>query len=300
MPASLSKRWRRPTARAGGRGARPETITHELIEAAARQAVKDIGYEQEGFHWEKADVKILHPRAVRRHRRQGVDAAGNKDEGAGDQGIMFGYACRETDALMPAPIHFSHGIAKSLAEARHSGAAPLLGPDAKSQVTLQYENGKPVRATSIVVSTQHRRLDRHRSGARDRAAPHRQRAAAGLDAGGGVHLRQPDRPLRDRRSRRRRRPDRPQDHRRHLRRCGPPWRRRLLRQGPDQGRPLGRLCRALSRQERGRRRTGRALHHPARLCHRRVPPAGRLYRHLRHRQGGRGASVQGPARNWST
>jgi S-adenosylmethionine synthetase len=132
----------------------PEAITHELIEAAARQAVKDIGYEQEGFHWAKADVKILiHAQSA--DIAIGVDAAGNKDEGAGDQGIMFGYACRETDALMPAPIHFSHGIAKSLAEARHSGAAPLLGPDAKTQVSLQYENGKPVRATSIVVSTQH-------------------------------------------------------------------------------------------------------------------------------------------------
>jgi S-adenosylmethionine synthetase len=85
----------------------------------------------------------------------GVDALGNKDEGAGDQGIMFGYACRETDALMPAPIHFSHNILKSLAEARHSGAAPELGPDSKSQVSLEYQDGKPVRATKIVVSTQH-------------------------------------------------------------------------------------------------------------------------------------------------
>jgi S-adenosylmethionine synthetase len=87
---------------------------------------------------------------------QGVDAKGNKDEGAGDQGIMFGYAVRETDELMPAPIYYAHAILKSLAEARHSGAAPLLGPDAKSQVSLQYVDGKPVRATSVVVSTQHR------------------------------------------------------------------------------------------------------------------------------------------------
>jgi S-adenosylmethionine synthetase len=92
----------------------------------------------------------------------GVDAAGNKDEGAGDQGIMFGYACRETEALMPAPIHLSHAILKSLAEARHSGSAPQLGPDAKSQVSLEYVDGKPVRATSIVVSTQHADgLDQH-------------------------------------------------------------------------------------------------------------------------------------------
>ncbi|MBI2584565.1 MAG: methionine adenosyltransferase, partial [Rhodospirillales bacterium] len=86
---------------------------------------------------------------------KGVDAAGNKDEGAGDQGLMFGYACRETEMLMPAPIHFSHAILKSLAEARHSGAEPGLGPDSKSQVTLEYMNGTPMRAASVVVSTQH-------------------------------------------------------------------------------------------------------------------------------------------------
>ena len=86
---------------------------------------------------------------------QGVDAAGNKDEGAGDQGMMFGYACNETPELMPAPIYYAHAILRSLADARHSGAAPLLGPDAKSQVTLQYVNGKPVGATAVLVSTQH-------------------------------------------------------------------------------------------------------------------------------------------------
>ncbi|WP_158047700.1 methionine adenosyltransferase [Skermanella pratensis] len=132
----------------------PDSITPDLMESVARHAIKDIGYEQEGFHWEKADVKIL-VHAQSADIAVGVDAAGNKDEGAGDQGIMFGYACRETEALMPAPIYFAHGILKSLAEARHSGAAPQLGPDAKSQVSLQYENGKPVRATSVVVSTQH-------------------------------------------------------------------------------------------------------------------------------------------------
>ncbi|EWY42383.1 S-adenosylmethionine synthetase [Skermanella stibiiresistens SB22] len=132
----------------------PESITPDLMESVARHAIKDIGYEQEGFHWEKADVKVL-VHAQSADIAVGVDAAGNKDEGAGDQGIMFGYACRETEALMPAPIFFAHGILKSLAEARHSGAAPQLGPDAKSQVSLAYENGKPVRATSVVVSTQH-------------------------------------------------------------------------------------------------------------------------------------------------
>ena len=116
--------------------------------------MKDIGYEQDGFHWENSDVEVhLHHQST--DIAQGVDASGNKDEGAGDQGIMFGYACTETPVLMPAPIYFSHEILRSLAEARHSGAEPGLGPDSKSQVTLQYENGRPTRATSVVVSTQH-------------------------------------------------------------------------------------------------------------------------------------------------
>ena len=132
----------------------PGTITHQMLEDVARRAVKDIGYEQDGFHWKNADVSVyLHQQSS--DIAQGVDAAGNKDEGAGDQGIMFGYACRETEALMPAPIHLSHQILKEMAEARHSGATRGFGPDSKSQVTLQYEAGKPVRATSVVVSTQH-------------------------------------------------------------------------------------------------------------------------------------------------
>ncbi len=129
-------------------------VNAEEIEAIARASVRDIGYEQQGFHWRTADVQVyLHAQSA--DIAQGVDAAGNKDEGAGDQGIMFGYACRETDELMPAAIHYSHAILRSLAEARHSGAEPGLGPDSKSQVTLLYENGKPVKATSVVVSTQH-------------------------------------------------------------------------------------------------------------------------------------------------
>ena len=132
----------------------PLSVTRELVEQIARAAVKDVGYEQDGFHWQKAKVDI-HIHAQSADIALGVDAAGNKDEGAGDQGIMFGYACRETEALMPAPLHYAHAILKSLAEARHSGAEPSLGPDAKSQVTLLYEDGRPIRATSIVVSTQH-------------------------------------------------------------------------------------------------------------------------------------------------
>ncbi len=132
----------------------PQSVDAAQMESIARAAVRDIGYEQEGFHWEKMNVDcFVHSQSS--DIAMGVDAAGNKDEGAGDQGLMFGYACRETDALMPAPIYYSHQILKSLAEARHSGAEPGLGPDSKSQVTLRYENGKPVGATSVVVSTQH-------------------------------------------------------------------------------------------------------------------------------------------------
>ncbi|MBT4907844.1 MAG: methionine adenosyltransferase [Rhodospirillaceae bacterium] len=132
----------------------PADIDGARMEEIARAAVRDIGYEQDGFHWKNAKVDChVHAQSV--DIAQGVDAAGNKDEGAGDQGLMFGYACRETDVLMPAPIHYSHAILKSLAEARHSGAEPGLGPDSKSQVTMRYEDGKPVGASSVVVSTQH-------------------------------------------------------------------------------------------------------------------------------------------------
>lgn len=132
----------------------PSSITKDIIEETARNAVRDIGYEQDGFHWKNAAVDVfLHEQSS--DIAQGVDAAGNKDEGAGDQGIMFGYAVNETDVYMPAPIYYSHGILKALADARHSGVETVLGPDSKSQVTLKYENGKPVGAASIVVSTQH-------------------------------------------------------------------------------------------------------------------------------------------------
>ena len=124
------------------------------IEAIARKVVKDIGYEQKGFHWKKAKVGV-HLHGQSSDIAQGVDAKGNKDEGAGDQGIMFGYACDETPELMPAPIQYSHNILRAMSEARHKGKAPMLGPDAKSQVSLRYVNGKPVGCTAVVVSTQH-------------------------------------------------------------------------------------------------------------------------------------------------
>jgi S-adenosylmethionine synthetase len=125
------------------------------LEEAVRTAVRDIGYEQDGFHWKTAEFQSrLHAQSA--DIAMGVDAGAGKDEGAGDQGIMFGYASNETAELMPAPIQFSHNILAALAQARKSGKEAALEPDAKSQVTLQYENGKPVRAVSIVVSTQHK------------------------------------------------------------------------------------------------------------------------------------------------
>jgi S-adenosylmethionine synthetase len=132
----------------------PGDIGRDRLIAVAREAIKDIGYEQDGFHWNLAEISC-HVHEQSADIAQGVDAAGNKDEGAGDQGIMFGYACAETPELMPAPIYYAHAILKALSAARHAGKAPLLGPDAKSQVSLQYVDGKPVRATSVVVSTQH-------------------------------------------------------------------------------------------------------------------------------------------------
>ena len=129
-------------------------ISPDEIERVARQVVRDIGYEQKGFHWRDSSVQVrLHSQSA--DIAVGVDAAGNKDEGAGDQGMMFGYACRETEALMPAPIFFSHKILQLLAERRHAGELQGIGPDSKSQVTLRYIDGQPVGTTSVVVSTQH-------------------------------------------------------------------------------------------------------------------------------------------------
>ncbi len=132
----------------------PESIQPDDMISLARKAVREIGYEQDNFHWEKMDVQCLvHSQSA--DIAAGVDASGNKDEGAGDQGLMFGYACLDTPEFMPAPIQYSHEILKRLADARHAGKISGLGPDSKSQLTLRYENGKPVGCTSVVLSTQH-------------------------------------------------------------------------------------------------------------------------------------------------
>ena len=148
--------------RAGQPGASKEEnkrLTREIVsglEPKVRAAIRDIGYEQKGFHWEKAKYACyLHPQSA--HIAQGVDSTETKEEGAGDQGIMFGYACDETPELMPATLQYSHNILRRLAEARHSGECPALEPDAKSQVTLLYQDGRPVEVLQIVVSTQHKK-----------------------------------------------------------------------------------------------------------------------------------------------
>ena len=134
----------------------PVTVTKDLIAHTARMAMRDIGYEQDGFHWEDCDIEVLlHPQSA--DIAQGVDARQptNQEEGAGDQGIMFGYACTETPELMPAPLYYAHKILRLISEARHADQEKVLGPDSKSQVTIRYANGKPVGVTQIVVSHQH-------------------------------------------------------------------------------------------------------------------------------------------------
>jgi len=156
---------------------RGPTIPAEQLDQVIRAAIKDIGYEQEGFHWKTADIEILlHEQSA--DIAQGVDAQQptNREEGAGDQGIMFGYATNETPDLMPAPIFYAHKILRLISEARHAGIEKVLGPDAKSQVTVQYENGKPVGAREIVVSHQHLVEDLSSKQVRDIVEPYVRKA----------------------------------------------------------------------------------------------------------------------------
>tara|TARA_Y100000590_G_scaffold323706_1_gene367099 strand:- start:1051 stop:2214 length:1164 start_codon:yes stop_codon:yes gene_type:complete len=131
----------------------PDIKKNDLIQKV-RNCIKDIGYEQKGFHWKNCEIDVhLHSQSA--DIAMGVDSKGNKDEGAGDQGIMFGYACNETEVLMPAPIYYSHKILELMAADRKNGKADKLEPDSKSQVTMMYENGRPAKVTSVVISTQH-------------------------------------------------------------------------------------------------------------------------------------------------
>ena len=132
----------------------PEIKKNELIEKV-RNCIKDIGYDQEGFTWKEATKIESHLHSQSADIAMGVDSSGNKDEGAGDQGIMFGYACNETEELMPAPIHYSHKILRLMAEDRKSGKLNGIEPDSKSQITIEYKDGMPSAVTSVVISTQH-------------------------------------------------------------------------------------------------------------------------------------------------
>ena len=152
-------------------------VPKEQLDQVIRDAIKDIGYEQDGFHWKTCDIEILlHEQSA--DIAQGFDAQQptNREEGAGDQGIMFGYATNETSDLMPAPLHYAHRILRLIAEARHSGVEKVLGPDSKSQVTVQYENGKPVGVREIVVSHQHLVEDMTSKQVRERVKPYVRKA----------------------------------------------------------------------------------------------------------------------------
>ena len=256
------------------------TKAYADIPTIVRETILGIGYDssKKGFDGASCGVSVSIG-AQSPDIAQGVDTAyrargrGRRSDaldaqGAGDQGMMFGFACAETPELMPLPIALAHRLARRLAAVRKDGTIPYLRPDGKTQVTIEYDGLRPVRLDTVVVSSQHAAdialeslltpdVREHvvAPGAGGPRPRHRRLPAAG----------QPDRPVRDRRPDGRRRPDRPQDHRRHLRRLRPPRRRRVLRQGPVEGGPLGRVRDALGGQERGRRRPGRAVRGAGRL-----------------------------------
>ena len=210
-----------------------KVINPSKFKSAARRAIKAIGYEQDGFHWKTAKIDVLlHSQSA--DIAQGVDSASDKqgEEGAGDQGIMFGYACNETPDLMPAPIYYAQKILELMAEARKNGEgeAGKLGPDSKSQVTVEYENGKPARVTQIVVSTQHLDGSWDSKKVRSVVEPYVRQALEGLEIAKDCvwHI-NPTGKFVIGGSRRRFRPDRPQDYRRYLWRRRAAWRGSLFR-----------------------------------------------------------------------
>ncbi len=279
------------------------------IKQKVRDRILEIGYDssEKGFDGNSCGVMV----AIGGQSgdiAQGVDTGhesrtGSVDamdkQGAGDQGLMFGYACDDTDVLMPLPIVIAQRLAERLTAVRKDGTLAYLRPDGKTQVTIEYDaDNRPVRVDTVVLSSQHSEeveLDTLESDVKkhviDPVLADVRHPVRGLPP-----ARQPDRPLRGRRADGRRRPHRPQDHRRHLRRHGPPRRRRLLRQGPVEGRPLRGVRHALGGQERRRRRAGPPLRGPGRLRHRQGPAGRRVHRDLRHRRDPRRGDPEGRAR----
>ena len=272
------------------------TSTYVDIPALVRDTVCEIGYDNDtyGFNGKTCGV-LVSLDAQSPDIAQGVDAAfelrsgkGGEDilnaQGAGDQGMMFGYACDETPDLMPLPIWLSHRLSERLAQVRRAATVPYLRPDGKTQVSVVYEDGRPVRIDTVLISTQHAGGIDLEEQLRPDLTEHVINPLLPDRHGhrGAAHLREPDRHLRAGRSPCRHRADGSQDHRGHLRRHGPSRRRRLLGQGPLEGRPFGRLRGALGGQARGGLRGRQALRGPGGLRHRRRPPRLAARRDVRH------------------
>ncbi len=240
------------------------------VEALVRKTVLDIGYDHSDMGFDGASCGVINIIGKQSADiAQGVDRKDERKQGAGDQGLMFGYATNETDVLMPAPISLAHRLVKRQAQVRKNGKLPWLRPDAKSQVTLRYENDEPVGVEAVVLSTQH---------SDDVSTKHLREAVMEeilkpvlprqVDRQAHQVSHQSHRALRHRRARRRLRPYRSQDHRRYLRRLRPPRRRGILGQGPLEGRPIGGLCGPLRGEEHRRRGPRGALRGPGLICDR--------------------------------
>ena len=285
------------------------TNSHVDYIQVARDTIKRIGYDNTdyGIDYKGCAVLVAYDKQSN-DIAQGVDHASDDhlNTGAGDQGLMFGYACNETPELMPAPIYYAHRLMERQAQLRKDGRLPFLRPDAKSQVTMRYVDGKPHSIDTVVLSTQH---------SPDQSETQHKMKASFTEAIIEELIKpvlpkewlqdtqlpdQPDRPLRHWRPAGRLRPDRPQDHRGHLRRRLPARRRRVQRQGSHQGGPLGRLCRPLRGQEHRRRRAGAPVPDPGGLCDRRGQADERDGVYRGHRRDPRRAHFRDRAAKCST